>query len=117
MTGATPPVPGRYADPALIGAGGMAEVYRATDVALGRAVAVKVLSARLAGDPDHRRRFEREARAAARIRSPHVAAIYDVGEWEGRPYIVMELVSGGSLAERLARGPIADREALGWIGQ
>ena len=78
-----------------------------------REVAVKVLPARLAGDPDHRRRFEREARAAARIRSPHVAAIYDVGEWEGRPYIVMELVPGGSLAERLARGPVPDGQALG----
>ena len=118
MTGATPPpVPGRYAGPALIGAGGMAEVYRATDLHLGREVAVKVLAARLAGDPDHRRRFEREARAAARIRSPHVAAIYDVGEWEGRPYIVMELVPGGSLAERLARGPVPVGQALGWVAQ
>ena len=118
MTGATPPpVPGRYAGPALIGAGGMAEVYRATDVQLGREVAVKVLAARLAGDPDHRRRFEREGRAAARIRSPHVAAIYDVGEWEGRPYIVMELVRGGSLAERLARGPVPVGQALGWVAQ
>ena len=118
MTGATPPpVPGRYAGPALIGAGGMAEVYRATDLHLGREVAVKVLAARLAGDPDHRRRFEREARAVARIRSPHVAAIYDVGEWEGRPYIVMELVPGGSLAERLARGPVPVGQALGWVAQ
>jgi hypothetical protein len=117
MTGVTPPVPGRYADPALIGAGGMAEVYRATDVELGRPVAVKVLGAALAADDDHRRRFAREARAAARIRSPHVVAIYDVGEWQGRPYIVMELVAGGTLAERISRGPVALAEAIGWIEQ
>ncbi|HEX2507257.1 MAG TPA: serine/threonine-protein kinase [Miltoncostaeaceae bacterium] len=117
MTGVTPPLPGRYADPVLIGAGGMAVVYRATDVALGRPVAVKVLAAALAADDDHRRRFAREARAAARIRSPHVVAIYDVGERLGRPYIVMELVSGGTLAERRSRGPVALGEAIGWIEQ
>jgi serine/threonine-protein kinase len=64
MTGVTPPLPGRYADPVLIGAGGMAEVYRATDAELGRSVAVKVLAAALAADDDHRRRFAREARVA-----------------------------------------------------
>jgi serine/threonine-protein kinase len=117
MTGVTPPLPGRYADPVLIGAGGMAEVYRATDAELGRSVAVKVLAAALAADEASRRRFAREARAAARIRSPHVVAIYDVGEWRGRPYIVMELVSGGTLAERISRGPMALGEALGWIEQ
>ena len=117
MTGSTPPVPGRYADAVLIGVGGMAEVYRATDAELGRPVAVKVLSAALATDEDHRRRFAREARAAARIRSPHVAAIYDVGEWQGRPYIVMELIAGGTLADRVREGPVTDDEALGWIAQ
>jgi serine/threonine-protein kinase len=117
MTGSTPPVPERYADAVLIGVGGMAEVYRATDAELGRPVAVKVLSATLATDEDHRRRFAREARAAARIRSPHVAAIYDVGEWQGRPYIVMELIAGGTLADRMREGPVTDDEALGWIAQ
>jgi serine/threonine-protein kinase len=117
MTGSTPPVPERYADAVLIGVGGMAEVYRATDAELGRPVAVKVLSAALATDEDHRRRFAREARAAARIRSPHVAAIYDVGEWQGRPYIVMELIAGGTLADRVREGPVTDDEALGWIAQ
>jgi eukaryotic-like serine/threonine-protein kinase len=117
MTGSTPPVPRRYADAVLIGVGGMAEVYRATDAELGRPVAVKVLSAALATDDDHRRRFAREAQAAARIRSPHVAAIYDVGEWQGRPYIVMELIAGGTLADRMREGPVTDDEALGWVAQ
>jgi hypothetical protein len=117
MAGSPSPLPARYADPVPIGVGGMGEVYRATDVELARIVAVKVLAAALATDKDHRRRFSREARAAARIQSPNVAAIYDVGEWQGRPYIVMELVSGGSLAERARAGPVAPDEALGWIAQ
>ncbi len=115
MTGSTPPVPGRYAEAVLIGVGGMAEVYRATDAELGRTVAVKVLSAALASDADHRRRFAREARAAARIPCPQVAAIYDVGEWRGRPFIVMEFIAGGTLADRMSEGPVAAEEALGWI--
>ena len=94
---------GRYRLVRMIGSGGMGTVWEAEDENLGRPVAVKVLSESLAGGERAVRRFEREARAAARLSGPHVAAVYDFGRSEGRPYIVMELVRGETLADRLAR--------------
>jgi eukaryotic-like serine/threonine-protein kinase len=109
-------LPPRYRGPRLIGRGGMAEIYRATDRTLGRSVAVKVLAAHHAEDEEFHRRFMREALAAARLAGePHTVTIYDVGEHGGRPFIVMEHLSGGSLGDRLARERPSAAQALGWI--
>src|SRR5207302_11312572 len=85
--------------------GGMASVWAAEDRVLGRRVAVKLLAEQFVGDPRAKVRFMREARAAAALSShPHVVTIYDVGEHEGRPYIVMEHLEGGSVADAVAGG-------------
>ncbi|WP_217914853.1 serine/threonine-protein kinase [Miltoncostaea marina] len=110
-------LPARYRDPVLIATGGMGSVHRAHDDRLGRTVAVKVQSPALAADPAFRRRFRREATAAARIHHPHVATVYDVGTHEGLPYLVMEFVPGGTLGERMARGRPPRAQALRWIAQ
>jgi serine/threonine protein kinase len=81
---------GPYEVLALIGAGGMGEVYRARDTRLGRDVAIKVLQVEFAANPDRLRRFEQEARAVAALSHPNVLAVYDVGTFEGAPYIVTE---------------------------
>jgi len=107
---------GRYRLERTLGRGGMASVRFATDTVLDRAVAVKVFDERLAGDGDLRGRFLREGRLAAKLQHPHVVRVFDTGEADGRPYIVMEYVDGPSLAEELERrGPFgADEvEALG----
>ena len=96
-----------------LGAGGMGEVYRARDTRLGREVAIKVLPAAFAADPDRSARFDREARMLATINHPTIAAIYGAEHFQGLPCIVMELVPGETLAEILARGPIPRAEALG----
>src|SRR3979490_742778 len=80
-----------------LGAGGMGEVYRARDTRLDRDVAVKVLPASLAGDPDRLRRFEQEARAAAALNHPNILSVHDVGTHDGQPYIVSELLEGTTL--------------------
>ena len=89
-----------------IGAGGMGEVYRARDARLGRDVAVKVLPTHLTADPDLKARFEREARAISQLTHPHICTLYDVGNEGGVEYLVMELLEGQTLADRLARGPL-----------
>jgi serine/threonine-protein kinase len=99
---------GRYRMGPVIGRGGMGEVRAATDTALDRPVAVKLMRADLADDPNLRRRFEREARAAARVSHPNVIAIFDVGEDDGVPFIVMERLPGRTLADELARGALAE---------
>jgi Tol biopolymer transport system component len=96
----------------LLGVGGMGEVYRAKDTRLGREVAVKVLPARFAADAEMRERFEREARTISQLSHPNVCAIFDVGSHEGTAYLVMELLEGESLAERVARGPLPLSQAL-----
>jgi hypothetical protein len=97
------PLPPRYRDVRLIARGGMGEIYRATDSELGRDVAIKVLSSRLADDESFRARFEREALAAARLSGvDNIVTIFDVAEHEGRPLIVMEFLPGGSLESRIA---------------
>ena len=111
-------LPPRYRGPQRIGRGGMGDIYRATDETLGRAVAVKVLSDRYAQDEAVRERFTREALAAARLSGrPSVVTIFDVGEWEGHPYIVMEYLGGGSLGERLRAGPVGAGQAVTWLEQ
>jgi serine/threonine-protein kinase len=111
-----PSLPARYQDPRRLAAGGMATVYAAQDTLLGRQVAIKVLHAHVLGDADARERFTREARAAARVSDhPHVVTIYDIGEQDGTPFIVMELLSGGSVADRLRQGRIPHGTALRWL--
>src|SRR3954447_9404960 len=111
-------LPDRYADPRVIGRGGMGEIYLAEDTELGRKVVVKVLDARFADRADFRRRFRREALTAARLTGePHTIAIYDVGEFRARPFIVMEYLSGGSLADRARSGPVAPVQAVDWLRQ
>ena len=111
-------LPNRYADPRLIGQGGMGRIYLAEDRELGRKVAVKVLDDRFANDERLRERFKREALTAARLSShPHVVTIFDVGEWQGRPFIVMEYLPGGTLGDRTRRQPVAPAAALAWLGQ
>jgi tRNA A-37 threonylcarbamoyl transferase component Bud32 len=103
----------RYRLGERIAAGGMGAVYRAVDETLGRQVAVKALRRELADDPTFLERFRREARAAAGLSHPGVAGVYDYGELGGQPFIVMELVEGETLAERLAaRGRLPWREAF-----
>jgi eukaryotic-like serine/threonine-protein kinase len=96
----------------LIGAGGMGEVYRARDSRLGRDVAIKILPARFTNDPERLARFEREARLLAALNHPNIAAIYGVEEGAGARGLVLELVDGETLAERLARGPLAVPDAI-----
>jgi serine/threonine protein kinase/Flp pilus assembly protein TadD len=95
-----------------LGAGGMGEVYRAEDTRLGRTVALKFLPASYQYDPDRRARFFREARAASALRSPYVAAIYDIGEHDGAAFIAMEYVEGELLSQKLARGPLPIVDAV-----
>jgi len=116
---ATEILPPRYRDVESIGRGAMGNIYRATDTALGRTVAAKVLSDRFADDTGIVERFEREARTVAGLSSAtHVVTIFDVGTWDGRPYLVMEYLPGGSLADRLAaEGVPATGTALRWLEQ
>ena len=111
-------LPDRYARPRVIGRGGMGEIYAAEDTELGRQVAIKLLDERFSDRDDLRRRFRREALTAARLSGdPHIVTIYDVGEYQGRPFIVMKYLPGGSLAERARSGPLPPREALAWLEQ
>jgi Tol biopolymer transport system component len=95
-----------------LGEGGMGEVYRARDTRLGRDVAVKVLSGEVSERPDARARFESEAKTISRLSHPHICALYDVGREGTTEYLVMELLEGGTLAERIARGPLPIAEVL-----
>ncbi|MEU8312756.1 protein kinase [Micromonospora sp. NPDC048887] len=112
----------RYVLRERIGLGGMSEVWRADDEVLHRPVAVKALAGQLAADPKLRAVIQREARAAARLTHPHVTQVYDYGEatLDGGvvvPYLVMELVEGQTLADRLAGGPLAWPDAVRTAGQ
>ena len=105
-------VVGSYRIEAKIGAGGMGEVFQAYDSKLDRPVALKLLPAGVACDPDRLRRFRAEARAASSINHPHILVIHDFGEVDGRPFIVTEFVEGETLRDRLARGPLALADAI-----
>ncbi len=93
-----------------LGAGGMGEVYRARDTALKRDVAIKVVRDSWSRDPDRLRRFELEAQATAALNHPNIVSIFHVGEYNGSPYIVTELLQGETLRDRLRRGPMRLRE-------
>ena len=108
---------GPYEIAAPLGAGGMGEVYRARDARLGRDVAIKVLPAFFANDPDRLRRFEQEARAASALNHPGILTIHDFGEHDGTPYVVSELLEGQTLRERLDGSPIPLRKSVDYAGQ
>src|SRR5512139_3061156 len=104
---------GPYEITALIGAGGMGEVYKARDTRLDRSVAIKVLPPEFSADPDRRARFEREAKTIAGLNHSHICTLYDVGEHEGSTFLVMEHLTGETLAQRLQKGPLPLEQALG----
>ncbi|MDQ3992965.1 MAG: serine/threonine protein kinase, partial [Actinomycetota bacterium] len=109
-------LPPRYRDAVRIGRGAMGDIYRATDTTLDREVAVKVLAERYAQDAEIRERFTREALTAARLSGePSIVTIFDVGEWNDRPFIVMEYLPGGSLEQRLRGGRPEVSHALAWL--
>jgi eukaryotic-like serine/threonine-protein kinase len=108
---------GPYEIVALIGAGGMGEVYKARDLRLGRDVAVKVMPASFAADPERLRRFEQEARAVASLSHPNILAVHDIGQHQGRPFMVSELLDGESLREVLTHGALPQRKAIDYAVQ
>src|SRR5215831_1227534 len=97
---------------ALLGKGGMGEVYRARDLKLKREVAIKILPEEFSRDADRVSRFQREAEALASLNHPNIAGIYDLAEASGTRFLVLELVEGETLADRIERGPIPVDEAL-----
>jgi eukaryotic-like serine/threonine-protein kinase len=103
---------GPYEVISSLGAGGMGEVYRAIDTRLERHVAIKVIAGIAAGDADLRQRFEREARTISQLNHPHICALYDVGQHQDVSFLVMELIEGEPLSDRLARGPMPIQQAL-----
>ena len=96
----------------LLGRGGMGEVYRGRDRKLKRDVAIKILPEEFSRDPERVVHFQREAEVLASLNHPNIAAIYDLEEAEGIRFLVLELVEGETLAERIQRGPIRIEEAL-----
>jgi TolB-like protein len=103
---------GPYEIQSAIGAGGMGEVYKARDTRLDRSVAIKVLPAEVSADPERRVRIEHEAKTIAGLTHPHICTLYDVGDHEGTTFLVMEHLTGETLAQRLARGPLPLEQAL-----
>ena len=97
---------GPYEIQTPLGAGGMGEVYKATDTRLDRTVAIKVLPAHVADDPDLRQRFEREARTISSLNRPHIYTLHDIGNQDGTDFLVMEYLGGETLAARLTKGPL-----------
>jgi serine/threonine protein kinase len=111
-------LPSRYSRVEKVATGGMGEIYVAHDDVLGRKVAIKLLAERYARDEAIRRRFTREALAAARLSGhPHIVTIFDVGDAGGRPFIVMEYLAGGTLADRARRAPVDRDQAIEWLRQ
>ena len=103
---------GPYQIDAPLGAGGMGEVYKATDTRLDRTVAIKVLPEHVANDPDLKQRFEREARTVAALNHPHICTLHDIGTQDGIDFLVMEYLDGETLAQRLEKGTLPLDQAL-----
>jgi Tol biopolymer transport system component/tRNA A-37 threonylcarbamoyl transferase component Bud32 len=103
---------GPYEITAVIGAGGMGEVYRARDTRLDRTVAIKVISQALSSSPELKARLEREARAISQLQHPHICVLHDIGSDNGIDYLVMEFLEGETLADRLAKGPLPLEQLL-----
>jgi Tol biopolymer transport system component len=100
-----------------LGAGGMGEVYRARDTRLDRTVAVKVLPANLSSDPNLRQRLEREARAVSKLSHPNICTLHDIGHQDGMDFLVMELVEGETLEQRLMKGPLPTEQTVRYAAQ
>src|SRR5580700_5800878 len=103
---------GEYEVKSMLGSGGMGEVYRARDLRLGRDVAIKVLPPLFSADSERLRRFEQEARAAAALSHPNILAVFQMGTYEGAPYLVSELLEGETLREQIRRGHQSVRKAV-----
>src|SRR5215472_4807182 len=103
---------GPYEIVSALGAGGMGEVYRARDTRLGRDVAIKVLPQHLSDNPELKQRFEREAKTISSLNHPHICHLYDIGSQDGTDFIIMELLEGESLADRLQKGALPLKQAL-----
>src|SRR4249920_3237645 len=103
---------GPYEIIAPLGAGGMGEVYRAKDTRLGREVAVKVLPQHLSANEEVRARFEREAKTVSSLNHPNICTLFDVGREGETDYLVMELIEGETLADRLRKGPLQGPELI-----
>jgi serine/threonine protein kinase len=103
---------GPYEIQSALGAGGMGEVYRARDTKLGRDVAMKILPDSFTHDPERLARFRREAQVLAALNHPHIGAIYGLDEANGQQFLVLELIDGGTLADRIAQGALPVDEAL-----
>jgi eukaryotic-like serine/threonine-protein kinase len=108
---------GDYEVQSLLGSGGMGEVYRARDLRLHRDVEIKVLPAFLSSNADRLRRFEQEARAAAALNHPNILAVYQLGTFEGAPYLVSELREGLTFREHVRQGPLPIRKAIDYAIQ
>jgi len=103
---------GPYEILALVGEGGMGQVYRGRDTRIDRIVAIKVLTGELSDPPDRRERFEREARVIGGLNHPHIGMLFDVGEHEGSQFLIMEFLEGETLARRIGRGALPMEEVL-----
>jgi Tol biopolymer transport system component len=108
---------GPYEIQSPLGVGGMGEVYRARDTQLERTVAVKVLPANLSSDPSLRQRLEREAKAVSKLSHPHICTLHDIGHQDGVDFLVMELVEGETLEQRLIKGPLLPEQTLRFAAQ
>jgi eukaryotic-like serine/threonine-protein kinase len=103
---------GPYEIGAVLGAGGMGEVYRALDTRLDRTVAIKILPEQLSKDPLRKQRFDREAKTISSLNHPHICVLHDIGSQDGISYLVMECVEGETLAKRLEKGPLPLEQVL-----
>ena len=101
---------GSYEITAMLGKGGMGEVYRARDTKLGREVAIKVLPEAFSQDAERLARFRREAQVLASLNHPNIATLHGLEEHDGTHYLIMELVEGETLAERIKRGPLSSKK-------
>src|SRR5215470_4330803 len=108
---------GPYEVGTLLGSGGMGEVYRARDTRLEREVAIKVLPPTLSTDPSLRQRLEREAKAISKLSHPHICTLHDIGQQDGVDFLVLELLEGETLEQRLMKGPLPPEQTLRYAAQ
>src|SRR5437773_5964115 len=108
---------GPYEIVSPLGTGGMGEVYRARDTRLERDVAIKVLPANLSSDPNLRQRLEREAKAVSKISHPHICTLHDIGHQDGMDFLIMELLEGETLEQRLMKGRLSSEQTVRYAAQ